>query len=177
LGAQGIYQGNTATATGLPNGGLVNGFAGSAVVTTTGGGVAVLVNEYGGILASGNAASGSYGASGSSSGNVGLPVMANGGFGYVTGATIFNSSNQTVSGTIQYYNMDGTVQGGAKSFSVGGHQSLGIYQGDPTQGLPSNGGGYYGTAVVSESGSGNDLIVTTNAASSAFFYSYIEPNS
>lgn len=174
---QGIYQGGNTAGTGLPTGGLPDGFAGAAVATSVGGGVVMAVNEFGGVNANGNAKSGTYSATANSSNNIGLPVVANGGYGYTTGATIFNSSSQTVSGTIQYYNLDGTTQGAAKSFTVGAYQSLGIYQGDPAQGLPSSGGGFYGTAVVTENGSGKDLVVTTNAASSAFFYSYTEPNS
>lgn len=178
-GLQGIYQGSSTGGTGLPAGssGLIDQFAGAAVVTSTGSGVMMVVNEYGGVNTNGNAKSGTYSAAASSSNSIGLPVMANGGYGYITGATIFNSSSQSVSGTIQYYNVDGTTQGTAKSFSVGPHQSQGIYQGDSGQGLPSGSNGFYGMAVVTESGGGSDLIITTNAASNAFFYSYTEPNS
>lgn len=167
---QGIYQGSNTAGTGLPTALLPDNFAGAAVITATGG-VVMAVNEFGGVNANGNAKSGTYSAAASSNNSIGLPVVANGGYGYVTGATIFNTSSQTVTGTIQYYNTDGTTSGTAKSFSVGPHQSFALYQGDSSQGLATN---FYGTAIVTENGSGKDLIITTNAASSAFFYTYTE---
>jgi hypothetical protein len=171
---QGVYQGSGSTGTGLPTNGLSDNFAGAAVITSTGGGIVMVVNEFGGVNANGNAKSGTYSAASTVSNSIGLPVVANGGYGYTTGATIFNTSNQTISGTVQYYNPDGTTQGIGKNFSVGPYQSAALFQGDSSQGL---GSGFYGTAIISENGSGKDLIVTTNAASNAFFYSFTEPNS
>lgn len=168
-----IYQGGTG-GRGVPNNGLLPGFAGSAVVTTTGGGAVMVVNEQGGNTASGTARSGTYAAAGAGLSTIDLPTVANGGSGFTTGATILNTSSTSVSGTVQYYNADGTVVGTAKPFSVGPHASQLLYQGDPTQSLPS---GFYGTAVISQtSGTPGSLIVTTNAQSSNFFYSYTEPS-
>jgi predicted extracellular nuclease len=171
----GVYNGSTTSAIGLPAGGLPTTFAGAAIISSTGNGVAMVVNEYG--VASSGSASGTYGPSALANNSVGLPVMANGGYGYTTGTTVFNSSAVTVTGTIQYYKVDGTTQGTPKSFTVGPYGSVGIYQGDPAQGLPAGSSAFYGTAVVTENGVGKDFIITTNAQSSAFFYSYTEPNS
>ncbi len=159
-------------APGIPIGGLPNGFAGAAIVTSSNGGVVMVVNESGG-----TAKSGTYVAAADPNGRVGLPVMANGGYGYTTGATVFNSSNQTISCNIQYYDVGGAALGGPQTFSINPYSSKGIFQGNAGVGLS------YGTAVVIEStpsGSqypANDLIVTTNAQSDIFFYTYTEPNS
>jgi len=98
--------------------------------------------------------------------------MANNGYGYVTGATILNTSGQTVSGSVQYYKTDGTSQGTSQPFSIGAHSSQLIFQGG--SGLPD---GFYGSAVITQAnGPANNLIVTTNATSPSFFYTYTEPN-
>ncbi len=166
-----IYQGGD-SGNGLPAGGLVDNFAGSAIISTSGGGVVLVVNESGGITPSGAALSGTYGAAASGSGRVGLPVMANNGFGYVTGATIMNTSGQPVSGNVQYYNTDGSLQGGPQPFNIGAHASQLVYQGDSS--LPNP---FYGEAIVTQvGGPNNSLIVTTNALSASFFYTYTEPN-
>ncbi len=176
---QPIFHGSNVGGDGLPPGGLPSSFYGAATVTATGGGVVMVVNEGGGLTATGSAKSGVYSAAARGSNSVGLPVLANGGFGYVTGATILNTSNATVNGSIQYYNIDGTSQGNAKAFSIAPFASQVAYQGDPTQGLPgpTSPTPFYGTAIVTETSSGNDLIVTTNAQSQAFFYTYTEPSS
>jgi hypothetical protein len=133
----------------------------------------MVVNESGGVSASGTSLSGTYAAASNGTTSVGLPVMANGGFGYITGATIFNTSGTTVNGTIQYYKTDGTPVGQAQPFSIGPYASQLAYQGAPNL-LPS---GFYGTAVITQTGGGGSsgLIVTTNALSS-LFYTYTEPN-
>jgi hypothetical protein len=166
-----VYQGANG-GTGLPVGGLPNNFAGSAIVTASGGSVVMLVNENGGLTTTGSAMSGTYEAASSGAASIALPVMANGGFGYTTGATILNISNQPASGSVQYYNTDGSAQGGPQAFTVGAYASKAIFQGGSV--LPST---FYGDAVVTQtSGSANSLIVTTNAISAAFFYTYTEPN-
>jgi hypothetical protein len=170
-----IYQG-ASSGNGLPSGGLPNGFAGSAVVTTAGGsgGVVMVVNENGGSTSTGSAMSGTYAAASSGANRIGLPVMANGGYGYTTGATILNISNQPVSGSVQYYNASGAVQGSPQTFTIGAHGSQAIFQGGSSNILPN---GFYGAAIVTQTnGSSNSLIVTTNAISSTFFYTYTEPN-
>jgi hypothetical protein len=176
-GVVGIFQGSSG-GTGLPVGGLpvgANGWYGSAQVTVSGSsGIVMFVNEQGGTTGSGSDQSGTYGAAVSGVTSVGLPVMANVAFGgYITGATIENTTNSVVGGAIQYYALDGTPVGTAKPFSVGPHASYPVYQGDPAQGLAV---GFYGTAVISvTSGPTSSLLTTTNAQSNQFFYSYTEP--
>jgi len=145
----------------------------------------MVVNEAGNTTASGAAQSGTYSAAAVSTtgiyggGGVGLPVVANGGSGgLVSGATILNTSDAAVSGTISYYNQDGTeLDGGSHSqnFTIAAHASLPVYQGGTAAGLPS---GFVGQAVVTQSGgsTAGSLIVTTNALSANFFYTYTEPN-
>jgi hypothetical protein len=170
-GVQGIYQG-AANGVGLPSGGLPHGWSGSAQVSVVGSqGIVMFVNEQGGTTASGGDQSGTYSAAASGGTVIGLPVMANGAFGgYITGATIENSSNGTVGGTIQYYDVSGNTVGAAQPFNIDPHASYSVYQG--SSGLPS---GFYGTAIISvTSGPSSSLLVTTNAQSNAFFYSYTE---
>jgi hypothetical protein len=163
--AQTIYQGDSS--------GLPAGFAGAAIITATTGGVVMLVNEGGNVSSTGAMLAGSYAAVAIGSTSVSLPVMANGGFGYTTGTTIFNTSNQAVNGTIQYSNLDGTTQGSPQPFNIGPYASQLIYQG--TFGLlPPN---FYGTAMITQTGGGGccGLVVTTNALAD-LFYTYTEPN-
>jgi hypothetical protein len=160
-----IYQGAT-SGTGVPSGGQLTNFNGAVTITATNGVVAV-VNE--GIPGGG---SGVYSAVSSGGSKVYIPVMANGGFGFTTGATILNTSNQTVNGTLQYYNLDTSTAGTVQSFTIAPNASQQYYQG--SAGLSA---GYYGVAVVTVTGGpANSLIVTTNAISSNFFYTYTEPN-
>jgi hypothetical protein len=100
--------------------------------------------------------------------------MANGAFGgYVTGATVANTTDLSVAANIQYYDLSGALVGTPKAFTVGPHASYSLYQGDVGQGLAA---GFYGTAVVNvTSGPTSSLLVTTNAQSNAFFYSYTDP--
>jgi hypothetical protein len=169
-----VYQGGDGGGNGLPSGlGLPQGFTGSAIVRADGGGVVMVINEIGGITANGNALSGTYAAASSGASGVGLPVVANGGYGYTTGTTILNTGNLALDGTIQYFNIDGTTLGAAQAFSIAPHASQLVYQG--AAGLPDN---FYGTAVLKQTGGvANSLIVTTNALSSSFFYTYTEPSS
>ena len=101
--------------------------------------------------------------------------MANGGNGsLVSGATILNTSNTEVSGTVSYYNQDGTVlEGGShsQSFTIAAHTSLPVYQGGTAAGLPS---GFVGQAVITQSGGAGTggLIVTTNVQNDSLFYTY-----
>lgn len=155
---------------GLPNGGLPSGFYGAASVSAQGGGVVMVVNEAGGRTASGAAQSGTYSATASGHNSVGLPIVANNGAGFTTGVTVLNTSGQAVSGTITYYNNDGSMQGSPLSFTVGANASYAIYQGAASQGLPN---GFSGQAIITENG-GSDLVVTTNAQSSNLFYTYTE---
>jgi hypothetical protein len=168
-----IYSAGTGAGNGIPGTGLPVGFAGAASVTAQGGGVFMTVNEFGGYTTNGSTESGTYSAVSSGGNSVGLPVMANNGYGYTTGTTILNISDQPLSGSLQYYKTDGSMQGGPQTFTVGAHSSQPIYQGGSGV-LPS---GFYGSAVVTQtSGNTSSLIVTTNAISAAFFYTYTEPN-
>jgi hypothetical protein len=174
---QGIFQGSDSTGWGLPDGsGLPAGFTGAAIVTATSSGVIMVVNESGGVSSTGTSLSGTYASSPSGSSSVSLPVMANGGFGYTTGATIFNTNSSPISGTLQYYDTNGNPVGAAQTFSIGPWASQLAYQGTPNL-LPT---GFYGTAVITQTTSNTSdldsgLIVTTNALS-GLFYSYVEPN-
>jgi hypothetical protein len=170
-GVAGIYQGGT-TGNGLPVGGLPTNWSGAAQVSVAGSnGIVMFVNELGGTTASGSSQSGTYPAAVNGATSLGLPVMANGAFGgYITGATIQNITNASVNGTIQYYDVNGVATGTAQSFSVGPYASYSAYQG--ASNLPA---GFYGTALVTvTSGPTGSLLVTTNAQSNAFFYSYTQ---
>jgi hypothetical protein len=181
---QPIYQGAN-SGIGLPSAGLPDGFYGSVTVNVTGGGVMMTVNEQGGNTASGAARSGTYQAVGQGGSLVGLPGVANGGLGFNSGLTILNTSSTPVSGTIQYYNLDGTTAGSPQPFSANGgtgynffamrpHGSFPTFVGDKASSLPPN---FYGTAIVTQtSGTPNSLIVTVNLQSASVFYSYSEPS-
>lgn len=170
-----IYHGATG-GKGLPLNGLPRGFYGSAVITKQGVGtnLVVLVNEIGGLTASGTGQTGSYNAPFAGNSTIYLPVMDNGRFGFTTGTTLFNISNQSLNISVQYYNLDGTPQGNAKMYTISPKASLSIYQGDPLQELPSD---FEGSAVVTEvnGSSSNSLIATTNVQSFKFFYTYTLP--
>ena len=172
--AQGIYQGSNG-GNGLPAGGLSDKYVGAAVVNATGGGIVMVINEDGGQTGTGNERSGTYAALAQGGSQIGLPVIANGAFGgYVTGDTIFNTSNQAVTATISFYNLDGSNAGANTSttFTIGAKASQAFY--NAASNLPS---GFYGTAIVKvTSGPTNALLVTTNAQSNALFYTYSEPN-
>ncbi len=170
-----IFQGSVG-GIGLPDGGLPSGFYGSAMVTSTGGKVAMVVNEAGGSVANGAARSGVYTAvalvGASPYNNIGLPIVANNGNGLISGATILNTADTVVNGTIAYYNPDGTGVGNLRPFQIAAHASLPIYQG--AAGLPS---GFVGQAIITQTSTGvaNSLLVTTNVQSDNLFYSYVEP--
>lgn len=167
---QPIYQGGHSGGTGVPANGLPDGFVGAAAISTSNGGLVMAVNEQGGTTQSGTAQSGTYLAVASGANQVGLPVVANGGNSYVSGATVFNTSGQTVSGYIHYYTAGG-AEVTAQPFSVAPHSSYLSYQGAAS--LPA---GFLGQAeVVQTSGPDSSLLVTTNVQSSSLFYSYTEP--
>jgi kumamolisin len=170
---QAIYQGATGNNPGLPSGGLPVGFYGSASVNIVNGAALMLVNEAGGLTASGSARSGIYAALASGGSLVGLPVLANNGFGYITGSTIVNNSIDLIGATLQYYNTDGIPQGNLQTLSLAPHASLFIFQG--ASGLPPN---FFGTAIITQTtGTAHSLLATVNAQSGSFFYTYTEPNS
>jgi hypothetical protein len=167
-----IYNPAT-TGIGVPAEGLPSGFVGVASVSVSGGTALMTVNEFGGYTSSGTTESGTYTAASQGSTTLGLPVIANGGYGYTTGTTIFNISNASVSGTLQYYSTSGVAVGNPHPFSINPHSSQVFYQGDPAQALTN---GFYGVAVISQnSGPANALVDTTNAISAGFFYTYVEP--
>ena len=167
-----VYQGASG-GDGLPPGGLPNGFYGSAVVSSQGGDIVMVVNEAGNQTASGAAQSGTYAAlsvdPAMSHNSIGLPVMANGGGGFVSGATLLNTGDTAVTGTIRYYNRDGTGVGSAQSFQIAAHASLPVFQG--AVGLPA---GFVGQAIISLDGAGGGVMVTTNVQSASLFYTYTE---
>lgn len=174
-----VYQGANG-GDGLPQGGLPNGFYGSAMVSIDGAmsnSMVMVVNEAGSETANGAAQSGTYSAlstGGATQGvpahnNIGLPVVANGGGGLVSGATLLNTGDAVVSGTILYYNRDGTGAGSAQTFHIAAHASLPVFQG--AAGLPS---GFVGQAIVGLDGAGGSVMVTTNVQSDSLFYTYTE---
>jgi hypothetical protein len=171
----GIYQA-ASVGQGLPTGGLPNNFYGSASVTTTGGSVVMVVNEAGGSTKAGTAQSGTYAAASidtssvNTDANIGLPIVANNGQGgYTSGLTILNTTASAVSGSVSYYNPDGTlVAGASQNFTIAAQASLPVYQG--AAGLPH---GFYGQAVV-RGASANSLMVTTNVQSDSLFFTYTE---
>ncbi len=171
-GIAGIFQGGQGGTNGLPAGaGLPTGFYGSATVTTAGGSVAMVVNEANGTTSNGAAQSGTYTAAASGSSKLGLPAMDNNANGFTTGATILNTSGATVSGTITYYNTNGTAAISPQPFTVGANASYPAYQG--AAGLLPN--GFSGQAVINQtSGPANSLIATTNVQSPSLFYTYTE---
>jgi hypothetical protein len=168
-----IYQGASFTQ-GLPNGGLPQGFYGSASVTSSGGNIVMVVNEAGTQTKNGAAQSGTYAAvvAGNSGSKMGLPIVANAGQGYTTGLTILNTGDLAESGSISYYNPDGSAVAGVapQSFTVAAHASVPMYQGAAGL-LPA---GFYGQAVITSSD--NSLLVTTNAQSDNLFFTYTMPN-
>jgi hypothetical protein len=170
-----IYQGAN-FAQGLPNSGLPSGFYGSASVSSSGGNIIMVVNEAGTQTKNGAAQSGTYAAvvagNTNDSSKVGLPIVANAGQGYTTGLTILNVGDTAESGSITYYNPDGSAVAGVapQNFTIAAHASVPMYQGALGL-LPT---GFYGQAVVTSSG--NNLLVTTNAQSDDLFFTYTMPN-
>jgi hypothetical protein len=166
---QPIYQGAAGT-TGLPAGGLPNGFIGAASVNASAG-VVMAVNEANGTTAAGTAQSGTYLAASSGSSSFGLPVVANNAQGgYTSGVTVLNTSAGTVAGHIYYYSQQGVLVS-QQDFSIAAHSSQLAYQGAAN--LPS---GFMGQAViVTSSGATNSLLATANVQSDNLFYSYTEP--
>ena len=168
-----IYNGaphSTTNTPGLPDGGMPDNYIGSATISSTMGVVMVVNEKFAG-------GSGTYAASRSGMNVVNLPVVANGGGnGFVTGFTILNTTTQTVGGMVQYYDLNGVSAGSVQNFSIGPNGSQQYFQG--SGGGSNLGAGFYGTAIITQtSGTGsNNLIVTTNAISPSFFYTYTEPN-
>jgi predicted outer membrane repeat protein len=159
---------------GASNSGLASGFAGAAVVTSTGNGVVMVVNENNASVTT-SSQSGTYSAAIGGNSSVGLPVVANNGYGYTTGTTIFNASSSAVSFKLTYYGIDGQPIAGLTptSYNLAAYASVGIYQGG-VSGLS------YGTGVLTQTnGPANALIDTTNALNggAGLFYTYTEPNS
>lgn len=166
---QSVFQGGTSGGIGLPTIGLPSAFAGSAAITATSP-ILAIVNEAGDADSNGYPSSGVYPAVATGSGSVGIPVVANGGYGYTTGLTILNTSSNPISGgNISYYDTQGNLISQNQNLTIAPHASLAFYSG--AAGLPKN---FYGTAIVTEP-SGSDLMVTTNAQSANFFYTFTEP--
>ena len=172
-GVQGVFQGGAA-GNGIPAGGLPANFVGAAVITATNGGVNIVVNEFKQVAT--GSQSGVYAAASGGSGSLGLPVIARNGFGYTTGTTVFNASPNPATFILAYYNLDGTTltNPAPRAITVAANASVGIYQGDDLSNLS---GGFYGTAVLTQTSRGSTLIDTTNAinSSAGLFYTYTEP--
>jgi hypothetical protein len=162
---------------GLPTGGLPDGFYGSAEVKANflNGGdanIVMAVNEAN--LA--RIASGSYLAMGQGSQKLAVPLVANKGQSFLggeatTGLSILNTAASPTTGSISYYNSDGTQLGTSQNFSIAAHASLPIYQG--AENFLAE--GFYGQAVVTAN-EGNNLLLTTNVQTANLFYTYTEPN-
>jgi len=115
--------------------------------------------------------SGTYVGLASGNNNVALPVMANGVAGFVSGATVLNTSSSAAHLTFQYRDAaTGNTIGQAQSKTLAPNSSFQVFQGDSAQLLPS---GFFGTATIS---SDQPLLVTTNAlqVGTGLFYTYTE---
>jgi hypothetical protein len=172
-GATSIYNGDS-VGSGVP----LN-FYGSAIIEAqpqkgNGLGLVVVVNESGPGLSNGLSENGTYLAMAGGDRLVRVPLVAHGGYDYTTGLTIQNTSAVNVSGSIQYYNLDGTAVGSAEIFNIGPHASKGIYQGAAGE-LAA---GFYGTATITQTDGAATagLIVTVNAVSPTTFYTYTQPS-
>jgi hypothetical protein len=131
---QALYSGDATLA-------LPSGFAGTATITSTGQPLGAVVNETG----PGGQFS-SYGAVPSGSTLLNAPVALNNAYGgYFTGMGIQNTSASPGTVSVTYYDSAGAAT--AKSFTIPGFGSLGVYQGSATDGPPA--GAY--TAVIQSS--------------------------
>jgi hypothetical protein len=118
---QGMYSGDPTLA-------LPSGFAGTATISSSAGGIAAIVNETG----PGGQFS-SYDAVPSGGGQLNVPVALNNAFGgYYTGMGIQNASATAGTVSVTYYDASGTPT--VKSFSIAANGSLGVYQGSATDG-------------------------------------------
>ena len=119
--------------------------------------------------------SGTYVGVASGNNNVALPVMANGFAGFVTGATVLNTSSTSAAHlTFQYRDAaNGNGVGPAQPKTLPPNSSFLVFQGDAAQALPN---GFFGTAIIT---SDQPLLVTTNALNTTnnLFYTYTEPSS
>jgi hypothetical protein len=117
---------------------LPSGFAGTATISSSAGGIAAIVNEtgLGGQFSS-------YDAVPSGGSQLNVPVALNNAFGgYYTGMGIQNASASAGTVSVTYYDASGTPT--LKSFSIAANGSLGVYQGSATDGPAA--GAY--TAVI-----------------------------
>ncbi len=117
--------------------------------------------------------SGTYVGLASGNTNVALPVMAKGFAGFVTGATIYNtSSTSPATLTFTYLDAAGNPTGASQTKTIAPNASFLVYQGDTNQNLAN---GFFGTALIT---SNQPLLVTTNAlnTNSNLFYTYTEPS-
>ena len=130
---QALYSGDAGLA-------LPNGFAGTASITSSAAQpLGAIVNETG----PGGQFS-SYDAVASGSRSLNLPVALNNAYGgYYTGLAIQNTSASPDTVSVTYYDASGTAT--ARSFTIAGNGSLGVFQGSATDG-PAAGGAY--TAVI-----------------------------
>ena len=115
---------------------------------------------------------GTYVAIATGSQSVNLPVIANGFAGFVTGATILNTSPTNIATlTLTYLDANGKLIGSLQTKTLAPHASFLVFQGDTAQNLPN---GFFGTALII---SDQSLLVTTNALNTAngLFYTYTEP--
>ena len=117
--------------------------------------------------------SGTYIGLASGSTALALPVVANGFAGFVTGATVLNTSS-TNSATLSMTYLDGNGHpiGNVQTKTLAPNASFQVFQGGSDQALPT---GFFGTALIT---SDQPLLVTTNAlqTGTGLFYTYTEPS-
>jgi hypothetical protein len=179
-----IYQGSSnqlrnqaSDKIGFTSGGLPDGFYGSAAVKANflnsgDANIVMVVNEAN--LT--RTANGSYLAMSHGSQKLAVPLIANRGQSFLggeatTGLSILNTAASSTTGSLNYYNSDGTQLGSSQNFSIAAHASLPIYQG-AEKFLAE---GFYGQAVVTAN-EGNSLLLTTNVQTANLFYIYTEPD-
>ncbi|MCL5960378.1 MAG: M4 family metallopeptidase [Chloroflexi bacterium] len=143
---------------------LGSGFAGSAIVSSTKSVVAI-VNEI-------NTSGGSISYNGFSGGSttVNLPVILNNAYGGVTtGVGIMNVGSSPASGSIAYYNSNGTLRTAqAINLSVRGY--VGLYQGGGI--LPT---GWAGSAVITMNQPVIAVVNESKSSGDAMGYSGVGP--
>ncbi|MCL5958124.1 MAG: hypothetical protein M1358_02210 [Chloroflexi bacterium] len=154
-GYVGVYQGDPAQ-------GLPDGFAGSALLTSTVP-VTVIVNEVNGS----DAGSMSYRGLGAGSQSIYLPTVARNAYGgWTTGTGIANTSGSAGSFTISYRNLDGT-EAASRTNTLSPYGYVGLYQGDPGQGLPD---GFAGSAIISATVPVASIVNEVNSNGNALSY-------
>jgi hypothetical protein len=119
-----------------------------------------------------------------------LPAIYNGFFGgYITGENIVNPNSTPVTVTLTYYTASNGMAIPTSPFVIGSHSLVSLSRASSGAGLPNGGQltNFNGAVTITATngvvavvtvtgGPDNSLIVTANAISSNFFYTYTEQN-